>query len=146
MYKYFLLLHILAATVWAGGHLILAITVLPAALKKKDPEVLLNFEHRYERIGIPSLLILVLTGLYMAYTLLPDFSQWLSFDTHISKHITIKLLLLASTILLALHARLRLIPHLKAKTLPLLAIHIIMVTVIAMLFVMTGLSFRMSFF
>ena len=146
MYKYTLLFHILAATIWAGGHLILAFTILPAALRQKNVGLLLNFEQRYERIGIPSLLILVLTGLHMAYSLLPDFSQWLSFDTHLSKHLTLKLLLLVATILLALHARLRLIPNLTEKTLPLLAAHIIAVTIIAVIFVVTGLSFRMQFF
>ncbi len=35
MYKYIVLVHILAATVWAGGHLILVSTILPEAFKKK---------------------------------------------------------------------------------------------------------------
>lgn len=146
MYRYILLIHVLAATVWAGGHLILVSTILPPALKNKDPELLLNFEKRYERIGIPSLILLVLTGLYMAHTLLPDFSLWFSFETHIAKHVSIKLMLLLTTILFALHARFRLIPNLTAKTLPLLASHIIAVTVVAVIFVIAGLSFRLHFF
>jgi putative copper export protein len=146
MHKYILLLHLLAATIWTGGHLILAITILPVALKKKSPEYLLNFEERYERIGIPSLILLVLTGLHMAYSMLPDFSLWFSFESHVQKHVTIKLMLLFTTILFALHARLRLIPNLTPKTLPLLASHIIGVTIISVLFVLAGLSFRFHFF
>ena len=146
MYKYIVIVHILAATVWAGGHLILAGTILPVALKRKEPNYLLNFEKRYELIGIPSLILLVLTGLHLAYTLLPDFSMWLTFESHLAKHISIKLSLLMTTILFALHARLRLIPNLTAKTLPVLAAHIVAVTIISVLFVVTGLSFRMYIF
>ena len=146
IYKYIVLLHVLAATVWAGGHLILVFTVLPVALKNGDIKVLLNFEEKYERIGIPSLIILVGTGFYLAMTMLPDFSEWFSFDSHVTKHITVKLLLLITTILFALHARLRLIPNLTKETLPLLATHVVAVTVVAVLFVVTGLSFRLGFF
>jgi len=68
MYKYIVLLHILAATVWVGGHLILVSTILPETFKKKDINLLLNFEQKYERIGMPSLLILVISGMYLAHT------------------------------------------------------------------------------
>ena len=63
MYSLLLLLHILAATVWTGGHLVLALTVLPRALRARDPQILLQFESGYERVGMPALLLQVLTGL-----------------------------------------------------------------------------------
>lgn len=53
MYGTLLLLHILGATVWTGGHLIVALTILPRALKRKAPAELLRFESAYERIGTP---------------------------------------------------------------------------------------------
>lgn len=146
MYKYIVLLHIIAATIWVGGHLILVSTILPETFKKKNIDILLNFEQKYERIGMPSLLILVISGLYLAHTLLPDYSIWFTFKTHIAKHVTIKLILLLSTILLALNARFKLIPNLTMKTLPILTVHIIVVTVISVLFATTGLSIRMSIF
>ena len=62
-----LLLHVLAATIWTGGHLILALTVLPPALKEKSPSALLRFESGYERVGIPALVIQVVTGLMLAF-------------------------------------------------------------------------------
>jgi hemerythrin-like metal-binding protein len=43
---------------------------------------------------------------------------------------------------LALHARLRLIPHLNEKTFPNLALHIALVTVTGILFVLTGVLHR----
>jgi len=46
MYGIFLFLHILAATVWTGGHLMLATIVLPRVLRERSPDELLRFESR----------------------------------------------------------------------------------------------------
>ena len=44
MYGLLLLLHLLAATIWTGGHIVLSLVVLPKVLKEQSPEQLLNFE------------------------------------------------------------------------------------------------------
>jgi uncharacterized membrane protein len=44
MYGMLVLIHVLAATVWTGGHLVLSTVVLPRVLREKDPEALLRFE------------------------------------------------------------------------------------------------------
>ncbi len=144
MHSFFLVLHVLAATVWTGGHLILAIVVLPKILKTKNIQALTEFEENFEKIGIPALIIQVITGIYLAYSLLPNVSDWFSFSNHISTHVGIKLTLLIITILLALDARFRLIPNLSEKNLTSLAVHIFMVTLVAILFVIIGLSFRLA--
>lgn len=144
MHSFFLVLHVLAATVWTGGHLILAIVVLPKILKTKNIQALTEFEENFEKIGIPALIIQAITGIYLAYSLLPNVSDWFSFSNHISTHVGIKLILLIITILLALDARFRLIPNLSEKNLTSLAVHIFMVTLVAILFVITGLSFRLA--
>lgn len=41
MYGMLLLLHILGATIWTGGHIVLALVVLPRALRERSPAVLL---------------------------------------------------------------------------------------------------------
>ncbi len=51
-------------------------------------------------------------------------------------------ILLLLTVMLAIHARLRLIPNLNAQNLPVLAGHVIGVTVLAVLFVLVGVGFR----
>ena len=51
MYGLLLLLHILAATIWTGGHIVLSTIVLPRALRERSPEPLLQFERGYEKIG-----------------------------------------------------------------------------------------------
>ena len=49
MYGTLLLLHILAATIWTGGHIVLAVVVLPKVLRENLPEQLLSFESVYEK-------------------------------------------------------------------------------------------------
>jgi len=142
MYKYMLLLHVLAATVWTGGHLILSITILPRALKKKSPSDLLTFETGYERIGIPALIIQAVTGIWLAYNLMPDVSMWFGFGNPVSQLIFFKLILLLLTFLFAIDARLRVIPNLTEQNMMSLVYHIIPVTFIAVLFVIVGVSFR----
>jgi putative copper export protein len=143
MNKYLIILHVLAATVWVGGHLVLAIGILPSVLKDKDVNLLLGFETKYERVGIPALVILVVTGIYMAISYLP-IAQWFNFTNDLSRHISIKIILLGMTIAFAINARFRVIPNLTTKSLKLMAFHIISVTILAVLFLVTGLSFRLN--
>ena len=115
MLKVMLSLHVLAATIWVGGHLVLSLTILPRALRRGDPDIIRDFEEGYERIGIPALLVQVVTGLWLAHRLLPYPGRWLAFDTPIGSLIGLKLLLLLATVLLALHARFRIIPSLSER-------------------------------
>lgn len=137
-----LFLHVLGATVWTGGHLVLALTVLPRALRARDPEILLAFESRYERLGMPALVVQVVTGLWLAYHWLPDPSAWVALDSTLSVAITAKLALLLVTLALALSARWRVLPRLDAETLPLLALHVVGVTIASVLFVFAGVVIR----
>lgn len=34
-----LFLHLLGAAIWVGGHLVLALGILPGALRRRDPQV-----------------------------------------------------------------------------------------------------------
>jgi putative copper export protein len=142
MYGLLLLLHILAATIWTGGHIVLSVVVLPKALKHKDLEALLGFESVYEKIGMPALIIQVLTGLILAYRMVPDLTQWFDASNPLSHAIMAKLGLLALTIGFAIDARFRVVPTLSAGTLKVMAWHIVPVTIFSILFVVVGVSFR----
>ena len=146
MYGLALLLHILAATIWTGGHIVLSVVVLPRVLRERSPARLLEFESVYEKIGMPALIIQVITGFYLAYRMLPDVSQWLDFSNPVAHPILLKLSLLALTLGFAMSARFRVIPHLSEKNLVTMAWHIIPVTIISILFVITGVSFRTGWF
>lgn len=142
MYTIALMFHVLGATVWTGGHLVLSFCILPVALKERSPDYIRRFEQRFEKIGIPALALQIATGLYMAFQLQADVSHWFGFDTPISQTLTLKFSFLAATALLAVDARLRIIPHLTEHNLKSLAWHVIPVTVISVLFVLVGVSFR----
>lgn len=142
MFGLFLLVHVLGATVWTGGHLILAVTILPRALQERSTNEIRRFEEAFEWIGIPALVGQLVTGLWLAYRLVPDPLEWLAFGSPVTRLIGFKLVLLTITVLLAADARLRVIPRLTAERLTSLAWHIVPVTVTAVLYVVVGLSFR----
>ena len=142
MYAIALFLHVLGATAWTGGHLVLALTVLPRALRQRSPQVLLDFEQGYERVGMPALVVQIVTGLWMAHALVPDVARWFAPDTPVARAIALKLALLLYTALIAAHARLRVIPRLSAATLPLMAWHVAAVTLLSVAFVAVGVSIR----
>ena len=142
MYGLLLLMHILAATVWTGGHIVLSVVVLPRVLKERSPEQLLNFESMYEKIGMPALIIQVVTGFMLAHRMLPDVNEWFNLNNPIAKLLAVKFILLALTVAFAIDARFRVVPVLSEKNLKVMAWHIVPVTVFSVLFVITGVSFR----
>jgi putative copper export protein len=143
--KWLILLHVLGATIWVGGHLILSIGFLPKALREKNPRVITEFEKSFEKIGLPALLTQAITGIWMALIYVP-FRYWANFDTPHHVYLWTKLGLLAGTLLLAIHARFFILPSLTDQKLPQLGFHIVLVTVLAVFFVITGLSFRFFYF
>ena len=142
MHETLLFIHLGAASIWVGGHLVLAIGLLPAAMSRRDPEIVLGFERRYERIGLPAMAVQVVTGLWLAYLLLPDLAMWAAWSDPVARTIALKLGCLAATVALAVHARLFVIPTLHAARLPLLGLHIVAVTALALAFVWLGVAFR----
>jgi putative copper export protein len=141
-YRLLLILHVLGASVWVGGHVVLSLTVLPRALRAGDPLILREFEERYERIGIPALLVQVATGLWLAHRWLPEPALWFSFNAPLSAMVFAKLVLLGATAALAAHERLRLIPALGTENFRLLALHIAAVTVLGIGLVILGVGIR----
>ncbi|WP_333878935.1 copper resistance protein CopD [Flavobacterium sp.] len=133
-----LVFHLLAATVWVGGHLFLAIRYLPEALKKKDASVLINFKDKFEPVGLPSLLTLLITGILMAYHYGVTFTHWFSFSNGIEKVVSAKLLLLFLTVGMAINAQLFVFPKIKSDKLGPVAFQIIAITVIGVAMLILG--------
>lgn len=125
-----LIIHLVAACIWVGGHMLLCLRYLPKALKEQDPGIIRDFEKQFEPLGIPALIISIITGIMMAYDYNVTVSQWFSFSGSIEKIISIKLSLLFLTLLLAAHARIFIIPKLNLKSLPFMAFHIILITLV----------------
>ena len=141
-YRLVLILHILGATIWVGGHLILSLAILPGALRSRNPAIVREFEARYERIGIPSLATQVVTGLLLAYYWTRTFDAFLPPSSTVAWFITVKLALLLATVVIAAHARLRVIPTLHEGTLKTLAYHAFAVTVLGVALLVLGIGIR----
>lgn len=142
MYRLIVALHLLGATVWVGGHLVLSLSVLPRALRARDPAIIRDFESGFERLGIPALLVQIVTGLWLAYHWAPHVAGWFSPSTPQERLVLVKLVLLAATLALAVHARLRVVPQLDAATLRFLAYHIAAVTLLGVALLLVGVSIR----
>jgi len=93
-----LTLHVLAATIWVGGQIVLA--ALAGPLRRADPAALAPVARAYARVAWPAFAVLILTGGWM----LADMSQAGEAGEALQATLTIKLLLVAlSGIGAALH-------------------------------------------
>ena len=86
IFKILVLLHTLSATIWTGGHLILAVTVLPKALKNRDEKAIENFEGNFETLGLISLAIQVITGLGLTWIYFPQFQGLWELNSFLSRY------------------------------------------------------------
>ncbi|HSL48840.1 MAG TPA: CopD family protein [Candidatus Deferrimicrobiaceae bacterium] len=141
-YRLLVAFHLLGATVWVGGHLVLSLSVLPRALRARDPAIVREFESGFERLGIPALLVQIVTGLWLASHWAPDVAGWFSPSTPQAQLVLVKLALLAATVALAIHARLRVVPRLDAATLGFLAYHVVAVTLLGVALLVVGVVIR----
>ncbi|MEX2380512.1 MAG: copper resistance protein CopD [Vicingaceae bacterium] len=132
-------LHLMGASIWIGGHLVLTLRILPEVLKSRNFEPLLYFEKKYEKVGMPALLLQIVTGVILALKYSPTL---IAFETAQQTAISIKFFLLFATIALAISARLFIFPKLNDKNLNLLALHIVLVTLFSVGFLLCGVAVR----
>jgi len=139
-----LIIHLLSAAIWVGGHVLLVFGYLPTALRSKNQHIILDYERKYEPIGMTALILLVITGVLMAYKYGVSLEYWFDFTSPIEKVVSIKLLLLLITVLFALSAQFRVLPKLKTdpNKLPEMTFHIVAVTVIGVLMLIFGSFIR----
>lgn len=144
-HRILLIVHLICASIWVGGHIFLSLSVLHKALKEKNTSVILNFERSYEKVGVPALVILVITGVLMSFDFGIYPSNWFEFSPGMERVISIKLILLLCTITFAIIANIVFIPQLKKssiKALKKMAFLIIGVTLIAITMLILGNSLR----
>ncbi len=133
-----LVVHLIGASVWVGGHLVLLLSILPRALRTGDVEPVRAFEDRYERIGIPALLAQVVSGFLLADRFVPGVVDAFRLADALHWIVAAKIILLLLTVLLGAHARFRIIPRLSAKRLPALAGHVLLINVLALTMLVLG--------
>ena len=144
LFPLLVIVHALAATVWTGGHLVLDLGVLPRAMRAQSAAQIRAFEEVFEPLGLTALAIQVVTGLAMGWIVLPGFRGIFDPANPVGMLVGVKLLLLAGTAALAVHARLRLIPNLSDDNLRGLAWHIRGITALAIAFVVVGGLLRLG--
>ena len=83
--------HLVGACIWVGGHLVLALRILPAALAQGDTTAISAFEQAYERIGLPAFAVQIVTGFWLALRLLPDMSMWFDLSDPLARAVLLKL-------------------------------------------------------
>ncbi len=133
-----LIIHLICATIWVGGHLFLAVRILPKALKEKNVSLLKSFKNSYEPFGMPSLILLVITGILMAYNYNVTFNTWFSFSNGIERVVSIKLILLLITACMAVIADRFIFPKLNEKNMYKAGIFIVSVTLIGVAMLVLG--------
>jgi len=138
----YLILHLLGSCIWIGGHLLLLIRYLPQAISQKNPDIVRAFEKKYESVGLPALVVQIVTGILLAYQYGVRIEHWFTFSNGIEKAISIKLLLLFITLALAVHARVFIIPKLNIGNLKRLGSHILLINIIAILMLVVGTFIR----
>jgi putative copper export protein len=143
-----LIIHLLCAALWVGDHLLLVFAYLPQAFITKDQNIILDYEKKYEPVGMIALVLLVISGVLMAYKYNVTIEYWFHFDSPIEKVVSTKLLLLLLTVAFALSAQFRVLPKLKndPNKLPEMTFHIVAVTLIGVLMLVFGTFIRFGDF
>ncbi len=144
IYGSLIVLHLLGACVWLGGHVVLAWLVLPQAERLRDSFAVYRIESVYSCVGIPALLLEVATGLVLAYLHLPDLGAWFVFDSPMGRLIGMKLVLLLITLALGIDMRFRLLPKIESAGIGVLRWHVSLITIVSGLMVFVGASFRIG--
>ncbi len=141
MFLLFLVLHLLGAVIWTGGHLTLALTALPAARAQSSTELLKSAWRRLDKLALPFLGLQVLSGLYLLHRLVPDPGQWFNMKSPVTHVFMTKLLLLVFTLAVVGWS------HAKRKQAPAdqpgaLAAPLWTVTILGILLIVAGAAFR----
>jgi putative copper export protein len=141
-YRLTIVLHLIGAAIWVGGHLVLTLAIFPEALRSHNASIVRQFDARFERIGIPALALQVITGLFLVARWIPNAQSLISPATPQAWSIDIKLALLLATVIIAAHARLRIVPVLDESNLRILAYHAYAVTLIGIGMLIMGVVIR----
>ncbi len=135
-----LIIHLLCATIWVGGHLYVAIIIIPSVLKTRDATKMLNFEKSFEPLGMPSLLLLIVTGIWMMYQFGVHLGDLFAFSTPIETTLSLKVIFLLSTVALAISAQTWVLPSVRKspRRIPIMAIHVILVALLGVALLTVG--------
>jgi len=102
-------IHLIAASIWVGGSLFIGIVFSPllktmTSSVEERMQIMIRVGKRFNKVAVPSLIILMVTGLYTSHTLIvnPDLLVSTSYGTYLIIKI---ILVIALIITYAVHVR-----------------------------------------
>ncbi|HRJ48960.1 MAG: CopD family protein [Phycisphaeraceae bacterium] len=140
--KVLLIAHVLGASVWIGGHVVLLAVVIPQARGQGDVTPVRNFERSFGRIGLAALAVQVVTGPILASRWIGGWPSIFTTPTHPAHLVLAKVALLIAIVVLATHATHRLLPKLSMATLGRFTRHAWLVTLLSVALAIAGVSIR----
>lgn len=142
LYKLMVMLHLLGACAWVGGHAVLMIVVLPRALRHDEPHRILDFERGYGRLGLAALVVQLATGLWLASRWTGGLERLFIEPTPHARLILLKLGVLACTVAFGGYAYHRALPRVERGEMRLFAACAGLTTLLAVVLVVLGVGIR----
>ena len=95
-------IHLISASIWVGGSLFLGVVLAPMLRRmtmsiEERLEFMIKVGRKFNKIALPSLIILISTGLYQSHLVLNK--QEILFDTTYGQILVIKILLVIALII-----------------------------------------------
>jgi putative copper export protein len=144
MYMVLVILHLLGASVWIGGHVVLVSVVMPMARRERDPGRIVDFERGYGRVGMIALVVQLATGIWLADHWLGGWQNIFRQPTPAAHLVLLKVALLTLTLVLGGHAYHRILPRLDEAGMKRFALHAWAITILAVLMLVVGASIRLG--
>lgn len=135
-------LHLIAAAVWLGGGLLMALATLPGLWRPGGPATLPPTLLVAERLHLGALVVLLLTGYGLAWHWLPDAASWFQSDLRQADLIQLKWLLLIAAAALSGWARIYLLPTWTPARRLALTVYLLGNLLIALAMTWVGTRFR----
>lgn len=139
-----LILHGIAAAVWLGGLAVLVLGYLPEAWRTRDPRLLVDAISRFDRLGLPALIVAIITGCILAYHWLPETALWFNRELPHGAAILTKFSLLILALLIYAYQRARVLPTLGPERIPRLGLCLTLQLILAALLLVAGSAFRFT--
>lgn len=114
------------------------------AIKQKDISLINDFRYKFGKIGMPSLIILLITGILSAYDYDVTFYKWFSFSTAIETIVSIKLLLVFATLAAVIYTQKFVFPKLTSQNMMPTIIGISIVTFFSVAMLILGSFVRIG--
>ncbi len=138
LFPVLIIVHLLGASIWVGGHVVLLATVLPPAMRENSAARVIEFEKGYDRLGLGALAMQVVTGLWLAKLTVGDWRPSMGPPPTAVYLVGVKLVLLTTIVVLAGRAYHRVLPRIAEQGLKPFAVHAWVVSVLSGLMLVVG--------